>query len=113
MQKIQYIIVFVLSFVVLYAHATDEISTIQAAAEKGDIVAQFNLGSCYSSGTGVEQSYSEAVKWYRKAAEQGDADAQFNIGICYALGTGVEQSYPESAKWVRKAAELGDAVAQL
>ena len=30
----------------------------------------------YESGTGVEASLSEAVKWYQKAAEQGEEDAK-------------------------------------
>ncbi len=38
------------------------------AAEQGHAKAQYNLGVCYYKGQGVQQSYTEAVKWYRKAA---------------------------------------------
>lgn len=69
--------------------------------------AQFNLGDCYYSGKGVEQSYEEAVKWFRKAAEQGYADAQWMLGVCYYEGKGIEQSYTEAVKWYRMAAEQG------
>ena len=41
-------------------------------AEAGDAKAQCNLGWCYETGTGVEKSEREAVKWYTKSAEQGD-----------------------------------------
>ena len=41
----------------------------RAKAEQGDAEAQFNLGSCYDNGEGVEMNKTEAVKWFRKAAE--------------------------------------------
>ena len=55
----------------------------------------------------MEQSYEEAVKWFRKGAEQGDADSQHYLGLCYYGGEGVEQSYEEAVKWFRKADEEG------
>lgn len=36
-------------------------------AEEGNAIAQNNLGGIYAHGKGVAQSYSEAVKWYKKA----------------------------------------------
>ena len=32
---------------------------------------QFNLGTCYDVGWGVEKNEAEALKWYRKASAQG------------------------------------------
>ena len=55
-------------------------------AENGDAQAQFELGKCYAQGSGVEQSMSDAIEWYRKAAEQGNADAQDDLGLCYLHG---------------------------
>jgi TPR repeat protein len=65
-------------------------------AEKGDRVAQFNMGCCYSKGDGVVQDQMQAVLWYRKSAEQGFADAQFNLGNCYANGRGVAKDEIEA-----------------
>lgn len=65
------------------------------AAEQGDAEAQFSLGVCYFGGLGVEQSYTKAVKWYRKAAEQELA-----------------KSFSEAVKWLGKAAEQGSLEAQ-
>ncbi|WP_288264747.1 tetratricopeptide repeat protein [uncultured Dialister sp.] len=48
----------------------------QKAADQGDAVAQYNLGTMYKNGLGVEQSYKKAAKWYRKAADQGLAAAK-------------------------------------
>ena len=85
---------------------------LDAAAEQGDAKVQYNLGVCYENGTGVEQDWHKAVKWWRKAAEQDLANAQYNLGVCYENGTGVEQGWREAVKWYRKAAEQGFANAQ-
>ncbi len=47
-------------------------------AQEGKPDAQLELGIWYYLGDGVEESYSEAVRWFRKAAEQGyDTAAKF------------------------------------
>lgn len=56
----------------------------------------------------MEQSDSEAVKWFRLSAEQGHAVAQYNLGTAYRDGEGVEQSDAEAVKWLRRSAEQGD-----
>ena len=63
----------------------------RAAAEKGDAIAQFNLGLCYKNGKGVLEDDKQAVDWWTQAAEQGVAQAQINLGVCYAVGEGVTQ----------------------
>ena len=80
---------------------------LREAAERGDIEAQFRLGSIYYQGRGVSLDYSEALKWLRKAAERGHADAQFRLGIIYYQDRGVPLDYSEALKWLRKAAEQG------
>ena len=62
------------------------IATLKAKANNGDAKAQLNLGNAYSNGKGVEQSYSQAVYWWKKAAEQGNVVAQYNLGIAYYDG---------------------------
>ncbi|MBP1573101.1 MAG: sel1 repeat family protein, partial [Oscillospiraceae bacterium] len=57
-----------------------EIKNLEAAAEQGDMEAQYNLGHMYYDGEGTEMNYEKALYWWEKAAEQGDADAQFNLG---------------------------------
>ena len=39
------------------------------AAQKGHIAANNIIGSLYEGGLGVKQSYSEALKWYKKIEE--------------------------------------------
>jgi len=84
----------------------------EAAAQRGDAHAQFNLGLLYDGGQGVPQDNAKAAKWYRKAADQGLAEAQVLLGFLYDGGRGVLPDYAEAAKWYRKAADQGFAVAQ-
>ncbi|MDF3074106.1 MAG: hypothetical protein K0S54_1773 [Alphaproteobacteria bacterium] len=56
---------------------------LRVLAERGDVVAQVQLGVMYQNGEGVRQNPAEATKWFRIAAEQGDPRAQLNIGITY------------------------------
>jgi TonB family protein len=82
------------------------------AAEAGDRLAQFNLGTLYSRGEGVTKSIDKAVYWYRKAAEQGYPKAMYNVGEAYRTGTGVKQNPELARKWLAKAAGAGHAPAQ-
>ena len=74
----------------------------------------------YADGRGVEQDYTEAIKWYTEAAEQGDEFAQCRLGLIYSKYglygyfryTGVEQDYTEAIKWYTEAAEHGNEFAQ-
>ena len=75
-------------------------------------VAQFNLGVMYANGTGVSQSYTEAVPWYRLAADKGHAKGQVNLGCMYEDGAGVPQDYTEAVRWYRLAADQGLAIGQ-
>ena len=48
------------------------VTLYRMAAEKGDSLAEYNLGWCYYEGKGVEQNDRLATEWYRKSAEHGD-----------------------------------------
>jgi len=78
-------------------------------AEKGNRVAQYNLGLMYDNGQGVVQDYKEAVKWYRKSAEQGNASAQVKLGLKYGIGVGVIQDNVYAHMWGNIAASNGNA----
>jgi TPR repeat protein len=76
-------------------------------AERGDVVAQYNLGTMYENGKGIPQDYAEAVRWYTRAAEQGNAGAQFNLGILYEYGAGLPQNNIMAHMWYDLASENG------
>ncbi len=84
-------------------------SAIAAAADRGDAIAQFNLGHEYESGQGQPKDFTEAAKWYRKSAQQGYARAQYNIGYLYDQGIGVPQDYEQAYFWWTLAAKSGEA----
>ncbi|HKW31243.1 MAG TPA: tetratricopeptide repeat-containing serine protease family protein [Verrucomicrobiae bacterium] len=84
----------------------------RAKAEKGDAIAEYNLGVMYENGQDVSRDYTEAMKWYRKSAGQGYLDAQNNLGGMYFKGEGAPQDFVEAAKWYRKVAIRGDAGGQ-
>jgi len=77
-------------------------------ADLKDAQCEFNIGSMYETGEGVEQNYDQALIWYKKAAEKDFIDANFNIGLMYETGKGVRKNIPEAIKWYSKAAALGD-----
>jgi len=84
----------------------------QRAAERGNAIAQYNLGVAYDHGRGVSQDFWQAAHWYREAAEQDYSPAQNNLGVLYENGQGVPQDFEQAAHWYRKAAEQGLAAAQ-
>jgi len=47
-----------------------------AAARRGHVMAQYQLGWMYANGRGVEHDDARAAAWFRLAAAQGDAPAQ-------------------------------------
>ncbi len=46
-----------------------------AAAQQGDVDAQYNLGCLYVRGEGVPQNRAWAIDWLQRAADQDDLDA--------------------------------------
>jgi TPR repeat protein len=77
-------------------------------AERGDAIAQYNLGLMYLAGQGVNQDYGQAAKWFRKAAEQGYVYAQSILGFMYGTGEGVPTDYVAAYLWLSLAAAAGD-----
>ena len=80
----------------------------KALAEKGDAVAQYNVGMLYAEGQGVEQDIKKAFVWFSKAADQGYAKAQYYLGVMYANGQGVEGNFVNGYAWLNIAASNGE-----
>jgi len=90
----------------------DAVTLFQAAAAQGYPTAQYQLGTLYYQGFGLEQNYEEAALWYRRAAEQDNNDAQFSLGNMFLMGEGVSQSDAQAKYWYERAAEQGHTSAQ-
>ena len=78
----------------------DFVDSVRAQAERGDAVAQYNLGVMYAEGRGVPLDDREAVRWYRLAAEQGDVVAQVNLAVMYVDGRGVSADNVVAHMWL-------------
>lgn len=80
---------------------------LQAAAEKGNVEAQFVLAERFGQRNSLNADYGVAAKWYQKAAEQGHKDAQYQLGLLYAESLGVSQNLVAGYFWVSLAAKGG------
>lgn len=86
----------------------EDYETVRKLAEQGNAAAQFDLGTMYDAGEGVERNFTEAAKWYLKAAEQGDSAAQYNLAIMYDSGEGVEKDIVKAYSWITAAEVFGN-----
>ena len=73
---------------------------------------EYNTGLMYYKGRGVEQSFTEAAKWFRLSAQKGYAQALYTLGYMYSRGSGVPQSMAQAFKHFSLAAEQGYGPAQ-
>jgi TPR repeat protein len=76
-------------------------------AQRGTAEDQYNLATRYERGIGVQQSYPEAVRWYRLAAMQDYPDALYKLCEMSERGQGLPQDYQEALRWCGLAANHG------
>jgi TPR repeat protein len=87
---------------------------LSLAAEAGNPVALYYLGSLYEHGYFVERDTALAREFYarslpglRTLAAEGDPEAMADLGLLYNTGLGIECKPESSVYWVTKAAEAG------
>ena len=85
---------------------------VKAAAEQGDVAAQYRYAEMLRDGRGVAKNLHEAVVWTRKAADGGLAAAQCQMGLFYMNGLGVDHDEDKAVEWLNKAATQNHAQAQ-
>ncbi|NQX00865.1 sel1 repeat family protein [bacterium] len=88
------------------------IPELQAAAERGEAEAQYQLSRAYLRGDGVSADPTKAFALMKASAEQGFADAIGGVGYFYSAGKGVGKDEKQAVEWFRKGAEKGSARAQ-
>jgi TPR repeat protein len=89
------------------ANLPQAVRLLARAAESGQAVAQFRLGTLYDRGQGVPIDRSRAAYWYQLAANQGNRKAMHNLAVAYSRGTAGKTNMAEAARWFAKAAMLG------
>ena len=67
-------------------------------ANRGDPVAQYNLGIIYETGVGGYRDDEMAEGYYRKAARSGDAEAQLQLATIIG-GDVLLQEQPKPIQW--------------
>src|SRR5579871_3550925 len=92
--------------------ASFDLAGTQAAAEKGDPKALFELARAYNRGTSLPKDLAKAFQYTRQAAEKGYAPAETALGSFYGRGIEVPKDLTEAIRWYRKAADHGYAMAQ-
>ena len=75
-------------------------------AEAGSAAAQRALGTMYDKGTGVPESPTDAVTWYRRAAAS-DVEAKFLLSHLLEVGRGTPRNDAESTVLLRESAAGG------
>ena len=85
------------------------IPSLTAAAQAGDVEAEYNLGEALMT-LGLDRA--EAARWFAAAAEAEHPGAQRSLGILYEAGQIVPKDLVRAMVLYRAAAESGDAVAQ-
>jgi S1-C subfamily serine protease len=82
-----------------------DIGSLTQQAEKGNAIAENQLGFLYATGQKVPQDFSQARKWYELAASHGNAVAEFNLGFAYEHGQGTPINLAEALHWYQAAAD--------
>jgi TPR repeat protein len=72
---------------------------LKPQAERGDMIAELDIGLMYFAGNGLPHDEAEGARWVSAAARQGNSGAQTDIGIFYATGHGVPQDRVRAYMW--------------
>lgn len=112
MKKLFSLIALIVSLCCVSLAFSASLQESRRAAERGDAVAQLQLGFAYATGQGVPQDFQKARYWWEKSAAQGNPEAQVNLGIMYVVAHGVPQNFHKAKQWYEKAARQGNAQAQ-
>lgn len=90
----------------------DITDSLIAAANKGDVNAQYKLGLLFEKGQGMPQNLAQAKAWLEKAAKQNHVGAMKQLGIIYLNDTNTPNHYQLAEKYFSQAAKLGDVSSQ-
>lgn len=84
-----------------------DVSTLEAAAKRGEVPALMALAGLYERGENVGRDLIRSNALYCKAAARGNVDAIFRLGQVYASGREMMANEGVGALLIHKAAELG------
>ena len=86
---------------------------LTAAADAGQVRAQYELGKIYRDGRGVGKDALRAAAWFAKAAEQDSGPAALALArLLLTGGEGLAKDVSTAVRWLRRSAEAGNQYAQ-
>ncbi|WP_058556715.1 SEL1-like repeat protein [Thiohalocapsa sp. ML1] len=88
---------------ILLRNDPSKVGPVRAAAERGEVDAQYALGLIYAEGRGVAIDLAQAHYWLSLAIEQGDRDAELLRNI---VGSQMSDEEYAAAKRLRAGAAL-------
>lgn len=69
-------------------------------ATRGDMLAQYLLGSMYDNGKGVTENHPVALQWYQRSATAGFSMSMRNLGTMYRNGEATGRAdYVQAYRW--------------
>ena len=86
----------------------EEIETLQAQAEAGEVDAQYEMGWRHALGMEAPMDDEVALRWLKTAADNGHMLAQNNLGARYYMGDGVDRDLKQAYRYFFLAASQGD-----
>ena len=81
----------------------DAVKYLTPAAQKGQAVAQYRLGTLYEHGQGVAADPVKAAHWYGLSADLGNRKAMHNLAVILAA----RKDMADAVRWFARAAGLG------
>lgn len=98
------------------------LNILQQEADKGNVLAVYDIGNMYHQGLHVGENKENAADCFKEAlagflaaepgAEKMQPYVRYRIGKMYSLGFGTGQNYQEAFRWLEKAADAGNKYAQ-
>ena len=86
-------------------------STLAVTAQKGNALAQYNLGLHYKNSK--DQNLRDAFRWMHKSALKGYRPAQYEFALMFHYGIGVKQNSDLARLWFKRAAKKGETRAKI
>ena len=80
----------------------------KVGAEGDDAVCQYQVGTMYVFGHGVDVDFKQALPWVEKAAAQDLPSAVAQLGTMYGNGQGVTPSWRRAREYFERSTELGN-----
>ena len=85
----------------------DAFNLLKKAADKGNYVAQREVGNWYLNGFGTSQNSDKAIAYFQKAIDQGDPQSMIALGVYYVNGTGgITKNFETANRYFEQAAAI-------